>query len=69
MLLSLAAECGYEVAALEIRDQVADALRRIGIDVLSHRCQDLVHGPAGEYDISLCDVFNTLQSPCRCLMP
>jgi protein O-GlcNAc transferase len=64
MLLGLAAECGYEVSALESRPQVAQALGRIGIEVKPQRVQDLVHGPTGQYDvISLCDVLEHIESP------
>ncbi len=64
MLLALASECGYDVTALELRDEVAQALRRIGIEVLLDRLQDLVDMPAGLFDIiSLCDVLEHMAFP------
>jgi protein O-GlcNAc transferase len=64
MLLALAAECGYEIAALELRDDVADALGRLGIRVRQEQVQDLAKGPAGQFDIiSLCDVLEHVAFP------
>jgi protein O-GlcNAc transferase len=64
MLLALAAECGYEVVALEIRNQVANALADIGIEVQRSQVQDLADGPAGQFDvISLCDVLEHIAFP------
>ena len=64
MLLALAAECGYEVAALELRGVVADALRLIGIEVLEEQVEHLADGPPSRFQIiTLCDVLEHIAYP------
>ncbi len=64
MLAALARECGFEVLALEARQQVAEALRSRGIDVLAGDVTELGDGPSGDFDvISLCDVLEHVAFP------
>jgi protein O-GlcNAc transferase len=64
MLLALARECGFEVSALEAREQVAEALRSRGIDVLTGGVIELGDGPAGIFDvISMCDLLEHVPFP------
>ena len=60
MLLALASECGYDAAAVEMRESTAAALRARGLHVAS----TLDGGPWSSYDVvSLCDVLEHVAWP------
>ena len=64
ILAALARECGFDVSALEAREQVAAALRARGIDVLPHDVTELGRGLPGIFDvISMCDVLEHVPFP------
>ncbi len=64
MLLTLAGECGFDAVASEIRSDVAQGLRNIGIEVLEDTIENLAEKAPGSFDvISMCDVLEHVAFP------
>jgi protein O-GlcNAc transferase len=68
MLIALAYECGFDVSAIEAREEVAAAIQARGFEVLSEDVTDLRNGEPARFDvISLCDVLEHVPFPRRVL--
>ncbi len=64
MLAAVAHECGFDVEAMEARQQVARALRARNLVVRDGDLMDLLHDASDGYDVvSLCDVIEHIPFP------